>query len=75
MAKLWSVTVKHKQEWVIKVAVIKIREDAKSRNFHLIIILSRCNFLYKTREKRISKHSIIDANIWQIITENAENCG
>ena len=58
-----------------KVAVIKIREDAKSRNFHLIIILFRCNFLYKIREKRISKHSIIDANIWQIITENAENCG
>lgn len=42
-----------------KVAVIKIREDAKSRNFHLIIILFRCNFLYKIREKRISKHSIL----------------
>ena len=39
------------------------------------IMLSRCNFLYKIREKRISKHSIIDANIWQIITENAENYG
>lgn len=39
------------------------------------IILSRCNFLYKIREKRIAKHSIIDVNIWQIITENAENYG
>lgn len=59
--------------WVIKITVIKFKEDAKSWNFHLIIILSRFHFLYKIRGKIIYKHSIIDGNIWQIITENAEN--